>query len=170
LEVATNHRVENWGGHPTPTFPCWQRLYAKSSPKITSLCTLSRLACEWTVYPTCKENSNGKYYFNNPFVLLKRESKRQEMKKPMANNHIYLLHAFGFFLEICRDGISVREKGGHFSFLFFVFLARVDALIVHSTSLLFWSLLFCTPGDEQHKDLLLFFNVLKGIRTDRSPD
>jgi hypothetical protein len=30
--------------------------------------------------------------------------------------------------------------------------------------------LCCTPGDEQHKDLLLFFNVLKGIRTDRSPD
>jgi hypothetical protein len=66
------------------------------------------------------------------------------MKKPMANNHIYLLHAFGFFLEICRDGISLREKGGHFSFLFFSRLgsarlgsARVDALIVHSTSLLF---------------------------------
>lgn len=145
LEVATNHRVENWGGHPTPTFPCWQRLYAKSSPKNTSLCTLSRLACEWTVYPTCKENSNGKYYFNNPFVLLKRESKRQEMKKPMANNHIYLLHAFGFFLEICRDGISLREKGGHFSFLFFSWLgsARLVLMPLLFTLLLYYFDPFC---------------------------
>jgi hypothetical protein len=74
-----------------------------------------------------------------------RGEARDEMKKPMANNHIYLLHAFGFFLEICRDGISLREKGGHFSFLFFSWLglARLVLMPLLFTLLLYYFDPFC---------------------------
>lgn len=74
-----------------------------------------------------------------------RGEARDEMKKPMANNHIYLLHAFGFFLERCRDGISLREKGGHFSFLFFSWLgsARLVLMPLLFTLLLYYFDPFC---------------------------
>jgi len=53
----------------------------------------------------------------------KARDKRWKNRWPITISISSMLLAF--FLEICRDGISVREKGGHFSLLFFVFLALV---------------------------------------------